>query len=88
MGLKLGIGWMPPQLSREVYEALGLRVVLTEAGLRFIEAGVERAREVEDALAERMGGQERLEELAESLEELMALSAEPIPTRPGSAGKP
>ena len=63
-------------------------VVLTEAGLRFIEAGVERALEVEDALAERMGGQERLEELAESLEELMALSAEPIPTRAGSARKP
>jgi DNA-binding MarR family transcriptional regulator len=63
-------------------------VVLTETGLRFIEAGVERAREVEDALAERMGGQERLEELAESLEELMVLSAERIPTRAGSARKP
>lgn len=63
-------------------------VVLTEAGLRFIEAGVERGREIEDAIAERMGGQERLEELAESLEELMALSAKPIPTRAGSARKP
>lgn len=63
-------------------------VVLTEAGLRFMEAGVERAREVEDALAERMGGQERLEELADSLEEVMALSAERIPTQAGSARNP
>jgi hypothetical protein len=62
--------------------------VLTEAGLRFIEAGVERAREVEDALAERMGGQERLEELADSLEEVMAVSAEHIPTQAGSARNP
>ncbi len=60
-------------------------VVLTEAGLRFIEAGVERVWEIEDTLAERMGGQERLEEFADSLEELMILSAEPIPTRAGSA---
>ena len=59
-------------------------VVLTEAGLRLIEAVVERVGEIEDALAERMGGQERLEELADSLEELMILSAEPIPTRAGS----
>ncbi len=43
--------------------------------------------EIEDALAERLGGQERLEELADSLEELMILSAEPIPTRAGSAQK-
>ncbi len=27
-GLKLGIGWMPPRLRREVYEALGLRIVV------------------------------------------------------------
>ena len=62
-------------------------VVLTEAGLRWAEAAVERLEEVEDALAERMGGQERLEELADSLEELMVLSAERIPTRAGSARK-
>ncbi len=49
-------------------------VVLTEAGLRCAEAGAERVGETEDALAERMGGQERLEELADSLEKLMALS--------------
>jgi DNA-binding MarR family transcriptional regulator len=60
-------------------------VVLTEAGWRWAEAGVERVGEIEDALAKRMGGQERLEELADSLEELMVLSAEPIPTRAGSA---
>jgi DNA-binding MarR family transcriptional regulator len=63
-------------------------VVLTEAGLRWAEAAVERLGEVEDALAERIGGQERLEELADSLEELMVLSAERIPTRAGSARKP
>ena len=60
-------------------------VVLTAAGLRWIDAVVERVGEIEDALAERMGGQERLEELADSLEELTILSAEPIPTRAGSA---
>jgi DNA-binding MarR family transcriptional regulator len=59
-------------------------VVWTEAGLRWTEAAAERLGEIEDALAERLGGQERLEELAGSLEELMALSAEPIPTRAGS----
>lgn len=63
-------------------------VVLTEAGLRLFEAVVERVGEIEDALAERMGGQEQLEEFAGSLQELMALSAEPIPTRAGSARKP
>ncbi len=41
-------------------------VVLTEAGLRWVEAAVERVGEIEDALAERPGGQERLEELADS----------------------
>ena len=63
-------------------------VVLTEAGLRWVEAAVERVGEIEDALAERMGGQERLEELADSLDELMALSAERIPAQAGSARKP
>lgn len=60
-------------------------VVLTGAGLRFVEAVVERVGEIEDALAERMGGQERLEALADTLEELMALAAERIPTRAGPA---
>lgn len=60
-------------------------VVLTEAGLRWVEAAVERVGEIEDALAERMGGQDRLEEFAGSLEGLMALSAERIPTRAGPA---
>jgi DNA-binding MarR family transcriptional regulator len=63
-------------------------VVWTEAGVRWTEAASERIGEMEDALAERLGGEERLEELAESLEELMTLSAEPIPTRAGSARKP
>jgi hypothetical protein len=54
-------------------------------GLRWTEATAERLGEIEDALAERLGGQERLEELAGSLEGLMALAAEPIPTRAGSA---
>jgi MarR family transcriptional regulator, temperature-dependent positive regulator of motility len=63
-------------------------VVLTEAGLRWIEAAVERVGEIEDALAERMGGQERLEELADSLAEVLSLSAEPIPGRIGSSRKP
>ena len=63
-------------------------VVLTEAGLRFAQAAVERVGEIEDALAERMGGQERLEGLAASLEELKVLSAEPVPTPAGSARKP
>jgi DNA-binding MarR family transcriptional regulator len=63
-------------------------VVLTEAGLRWVEAAVERVGEIEDALAERMGGQERLEELADSLDELMVLSAERIPAQAGSARKP
>lgn len=63
-------------------------VVLTEAGLQFIEAGVERVWEVEDALAERMGGQERLEELADSLEAVMGLSAKRIPTQASSARNP
>ena len=31
-GLKLGIGWLPPRLRREVYEALGLRVAVDGAG--------------------------------------------------------
>jgi hypothetical protein len=43
MGLKLGIGWMPPQLSREVYEALGLRLVVDEAGGMHAEARVDTA---------------------------------------------
>ena len=60
-------------------------VVWTEAGRRWTEAAAERLGEIEDALAERVGGQERLEELAGSLEDLLALSAEPIPTRAGSA---
>ena len=60
-------------------------VVWTEAGVRWTEAAAERLGEIEDALAERLGGQERLEELAGSLEGLMALSAEPIPTRAGLA---
>jgi MarR family transcriptional regulator, temperature-dependent positive regulator of motility len=60
-------------------------VVWTEAGRRWTEAAAERLGEIEDALAERLGGQERLEELAGSLEGLMALSAEPIPTRAGWA---
>lgn len=63
-------------------------VVLTEGGVRFVEAVVERVGEIEDALAERMGGQERLEELADTLEGLMALSDERIPTRARSARKP
>jgi MarR family transcriptional regulator, temperature-dependent positive regulator of motility len=60
-------------------------VVWSEAGLRWAEAAAERLGEIEDALAERLGGQERSEELAGSLEVLMALSADPIPTRAGSA---
>ena len=63
-------------------------VVLAEAGQRWVEAAVERVGEIEDALAERMGGQERLEELADSLEELMTFSAQHIPTRAGSARQP
>ena len=63
-------------------------VVWTEAGQRWTEAAAERLGEIEDALAERLGGQERLEELASSLEGLMALVAEPIPTRAGSARDP
>jgi MarR family transcriptional regulator, temperature-dependent positive regulator of motility len=55
-------------------------VVWTEAGRRWTEAAAERLGEIEDALAERLGGQERLEELAGTLEGLMALSAEPILT--------
>jgi MarR family transcriptional regulator, temperature-dependent positive regulator of motility len=60
-------------------------VVWREAGRRWAEAATERLGEIEDALAQRLGGQERLEELADSLEGLMALTAEPIPTRAGSA---
>lgn len=56
-------------------------VVLTGAGLRWSEAAVERVGEIEDALAERLGGRERLEELARSLEELASLSEATIPTR-------
>jgi DNA-binding MarR family transcriptional regulator len=63
-------------------------VVWAESGMRWAEAAAERLREIEDALAERMGGQERLEELADSLEELRVLSDEPMPTRVGSARKP
>ena len=63
-------------------------VVWTEAGLGWAEAAAERLGEIEDALAERIGGQERLEELGDSLEELRVLSAEPMPTRAGSARKP
>ncbi len=63
-------------------------VVLTEAGQRWVEAAVGRVGEIEDALAERMGGEERLEEFADSLAEVLALSAEPIPGRAGSAGEP
>jgi DNA-binding MarR family transcriptional regulator len=70
------------------YDGRAKIVVLTEVGLRCIEAAAERVEEIEDALAERMGGQERLEELADSLDELMALSAERIPTRAGSAREP
>ena len=62
-------------------------VVWREAGLRWAEAAAERLGEIEDALAERLGGQERLEELAGSLEGLMAISAEPMPTRAGRARK-
>jgi len=60
-------------------------VVWTEAGRRWTEVAAERLGEIEDALAERVGGQERLEELTGTLEDLLALSAEPIPTRAGSA---
>ena len=42
-GLKLGIGWMPPQLRREVYEALGLRVVVDGAGGMHAEARMDTA---------------------------------------------
>lgn len=63
-------------------------VVWTEAGVRWTEAAAERLGEIEDALAERLGGQERLEEFAGALEEFMALSAEPIPTRAASARNP
>ncbi len=42
-GLKLGIGWMPPQLRHEVYEALGLRVVVDGAGGMQAEARVDTA---------------------------------------------
>jgi MarR family transcriptional regulator, temperature-dependent positive regulator of motility len=63
-------------------------VVWTEAGVRWTEAAAERLGEIEDALAERLGGQERLEEFAGTLEEFMALSAEPIPTRAASARNP
>src|SRR5215203_940046 len=62
-------------------------VVWTEAGLRWAEAAAKRLGEIEDALAERVGGQECLEELTGTLEDLLALSAEPIPTRAGSARK-
>ena len=62
-------------------------VVPTEEGLRLVEVAAERVGEIEDALVERMGGQERLEEMAELLEELVALSAERIPKRAGSARK-
>ena len=31
-GLRLGLGWMPPQLRREVYEALGLAVTVSADG--------------------------------------------------------
>jgi MarR family transcriptional regulator, temperature-dependent positive regulator of motility len=63
-------------------------VAWTEVGVRWSEAAAERLEEIEDALAERLGGQERLEEVAGSLEGLMALAAEPIPTRAGSARDP
>jgi MarR family transcriptional regulator, temperature-dependent positive regulator of motility len=53
-------------------------VAWTEVGVRWSEAAAERLEEIEDALAERLGGQERLEEVA----------AEPIPTRAGSARDP
>ena len=62
-------------------------VVWAESGMQWAEAAAERLREIEDALAERMGGQERLEELADSLEELRVLSDEPMPTRAGSVRK-
>ena len=42
-GLKLGIGWMPPQLRREVYEALELRVVVDGVGRMHAEARVDTA---------------------------------------------
>jgi Recombinase zinc beta ribbon domain len=42
-GLKLGIGWMPPQLRREVYEALGLRIVVDGAGGMHAEARMDTA---------------------------------------------
>lgn len=60
-------------------------VVHTEMGLRWVEAAVERVGEIEDALAERLGAQERLEELAGSLEGLAVLAVRPIPTRAGPA---
>ena len=42
-GLKLGITWMPPELRREVYEALGLRVTVSADGGMWAEARVDRA---------------------------------------------
>ena len=41
-GLKLGITWMPPQLRREVYEALGLRVTVSADGGMWAEARVDQ----------------------------------------------
>jgi prefoldin subunit 5 len=42
-GLKLGVTWMPPQLRREVYEALGLRVTVSADGGMWAEARVDGA---------------------------------------------
>ncbi|MDP9425734.1 MAG: hypothetical protein M3P37_06765 [Actinomycetota bacterium] len=42
-GLKLGVAWMPPGLRREVYEALGLRVTVSEDGAMWAEARVDEA---------------------------------------------
>ena len=42
-GLKLGLTWMPPQLRREVYGALGLRVIVRPDGGMYAEARVDAA---------------------------------------------
>lgn len=61
-------------------------VVPTEAGRRGIGVAAELVAGIEEALAKRMG-EERLEGLAGSLEELAALLAEQDPARVGSARK-
>jgi hypothetical protein len=42
-GLKLGLTWMPPQLRREIYGALGLRVSVRPDGDMYAEARVDAA---------------------------------------------